>query len=82
MLNGVIAGAFNDGRFFKIYGSNGADVAAWASPLSEDHKQLVVSNQNSAQENFRHALDRLMGDFSESAALLCDGRQGTGMAAH
>jgi hypothetical protein len=81
MLNSIIAGAFNDGRFFKIYGPNGAEVAAWASPLAQQHKELVVSNQNLAQENFRHALDRLMGEFSENAALYHHGRVGTGIAA-
>lgn len=81
MLNGVIAGAFNDGRFFKIYGTNGAEVAAWASPLAQEHKELVISNQNLAQENFRQALDILMGEFSENAMLYRDGRVGTGIAA-
>lgn len=80
MLNTIHPAGFNEGRFFKIYGSNGADIAAWSHPLSDDHKQLVVSNQNSAQENFRNALESLMGEFSENAALYCDGHKGTGLA--
>ena len=81
MTSTVYAGAFNDGRFFKIYGSGGADIAAFSSPLGDEPKQLVVSNQNLAQENFRQALDKLMAEFSEYAALYCDGRKGTGIAA-
>ncbi len=80
MLTTINAGGFNEGRFFKIYGSNGADIAAWAHPLAQDHKQLVVSNQNLAHENFRNALESLMGEFSENAALYCEGRMGTGIA--
>ncbi len=81
MTSTVYAGVFNDGRFFKIYGNGGADVAAFSSPLREEPKQLVVSNQNLAQENFRQALDNLMAEFSEYAAIYCDGRKGTGIAA-
>lgn len=77
----IHAGAFNDSRFFKIYGANGADIVAWAHPHAQDHKQLVVANQNLPQENFRNALETLMGEFSENAMLFCDGPQGTGIAA-
>ncbi len=82
MMNTIRAAGFKEGRFFKIYGSNGADIAAWAHPHAQDHKQLVVSNQNLAQENFRNALESLMGEFSENAALYCDGRKGTGLGCH
>ncbi len=80
MLTTIDAAAFNDGRFFKIYGTNGADIAAWAHPHAQDHKQLVIANQNLAQENFRNALESLMGEFSENAVQSCSGRNGTGQA--
>ncbi|HYD17476.1 MAG TPA: hypothetical protein VEF76_03230 [Patescibacteria group bacterium] len=61
MLDGIIAGAFNDGRFFKVYGTQ-VDMAAWASPLDAKPKQLRVSNQNLEAENFVRALE---ADFRE-----------------
>ncbi len=81
MLTTIHPAGFTDGRFFKIYGANGVSIAAWARPRAHDHKQLVVANQNLPQENFRSALESLMGEFSETAAQFCDGRQGTGIAA-
>ncbi len=78
MLSTIYADGFNAGRFFKIYGSNGADIAAWAHPQAQDHKQLLIANQNLAQENFRNALESLMDEFSENAAMFRDGYKGTG----
>ncbi|MCC7037072.1 MAG: hypothetical protein IT560_07160 [Alphaproteobacteria bacterium] len=81
MLTTIHAAAFNGSRFFKIYGANGADIVAWSHPRVQDHKQLVVANQNLPQENFRSALESLMGEFSQTAMLFCDEPQGTGIAA-
>lgn len=81
MMTTIHAGAFSDIRFFRIYGARGAGIAAWSHPRAQDHKQLVVANQNQPQENFRGALESLIGEFSETAMLFCDGCQGTGSAA-
>lgn len=57
MIDRILAGAFNEGRFFKIYGAKNGDLAAWASPLGAPSKYLQIANQNLEAENFVRALE-------------------------